>query len=140
MELVFASYSRVKSLSGELEFIIAFLLSSSNFLSVGAIFARGTVAQTFTITPAFTEGTHWRESIGFNGVAQCFCFVVKIELEPMVADFVDWYDVNGFRDTAFLSNAKPRISAQSLYNHAIDFKTGSFKQHSVIVQLDCPVE
>ena len=127
MELVLASYSRVKILSRELEFIIAFLLRSSKLLSIGAVFASGTVAQTFTITPAFTEGTHWRENVTVDSIAQCFCFVVKIELEPVVADFVDRYDVNAFRDTAFLSNAKSRIPTDCLHIHSAHFKTCSFQ-------------
>ena len=75
-----------------------------------------------------------------NGVVQRICFVTEVAFKPTVADFVDWNDVNGFCDTALGGNAEPRITADSLNKHAVDFESCAFEQDAVVIELNRPVE
>ena len=132
--------SSEKTLSGDFEFIQVRLLLIDESLSVRTIFTSGAVTETFSVAPTRAERADGRQRVRLNGVVQRICFVTEVAFKPTVADFVDWNDVNGFCDTAFSGNAKTRITADSLNEHAIDFETCAIEQEAVVIELNCPVE
>ena len=49
-------------------------------LSVRTVLTSGAVAETFSVAPTRAERADRRQSVGLNGVAQKFGFVIKIEM------------------------------------------------------------
>lgn len=66
--------------------------------------------------------------------------MLKVAREPVVADFVDWNNVDGLIDSPLGGNAKGSVAANCLYVHSADFESDTFKQKAIVVKLDTPVE
>ena len=133
MELVLASYSRVKILSGERDFIRYHLfVLRLEPLSIRAIFTGGTVAEAFSVAPTFAEGANGRQSFRCDSLLQNFCFVLKVAIKPVVADFVDRNNVDGLINPSLGGNAQGCVAANCLNVHAADFESGAFKQKAVV--------
>lgn len=109
-------------------------------MRIRAIFTSGTVGKAFSVAPTFSERANGRQRFRLDCLPQKFGFVLKVTIKPVIADFVNLNDVDGFINAPLGGNAKRSVATNRLNIHAADFETGTFKQKAVVVELDTPIE
>ena len=88
--------------------------------------------------PALAATAFLRQVVRFHRILQDGRFVLEIARQPMVADPMDGDDVEILVDTTFSCNPQAAVTADGLDVHLVDLEAVTFKQHTVVVQLQRP--